>query len=319
MTHNFVLLRGFPVNIRLTQSVAAASACLPLLIAAASLRAGQSSSAEMVLRPVISEDVAPVEPVAPTAADGHVGEAFLRKPPGEGPFPAVVLIHGGAPRWPTSELREFAVHTHASRFLEAGYVVAVITRRDLDLNPAATEEQGAVLDAIAAVDYLKGLPSVDPESIVLRGTSVGGYLALEIGAARRVAAIMVEEPFSMPFVGVGPGGDAVERYRASGRNDKIQRLESPILLVRGDQTPNINDFNRDVLIPALRSEGKLLEVLTYPGELHSFAFYNNSERTPRPAVALEAFREIDAFFREHVATRPSPLDPALVEQVPVEY
>jgi len=258
-------------------------ACLALPVGASTLRAQQPGPGEVVMRPVISEEVAPVEAIAPVAADGYAGEAFLRKPPGEGPFPVVVLIHGGAPRWPTGELREFAVHTHASRFLEAGYVVAVITRRDLNLALPSTEEQEPVRDA--------------------------------------VAAIMVEEPFSMPFVGLGGGGgsrDLVELYRTSGNDEKIARLDSPILLVRGDQMPNINGFNRDVFIPALEAAGKSLKVSTYPGELHSFAFYDNAERTPRPAVALEAFGEIDAFFRQHVRTEPSPFDPSLVEHVPVE-
>ena len=299
---------------RALQIIVAVASCLALFSLGSTFAAGQAASGEVVTRPVISEEMAPVEAIAPVAADGYVGEGFLRKPPGDGPFPVVVLIHGGSPRWPTAQLREFALHTHASRFLEAGYVVAAITRRDLNLNLPSTQEQEAVTDAVAMIDYLKDLAYVDAQSIVVRGTSVGGYIALEIGAAREVAAIMVEEPFSMPFVGVslGPGGNE------SPDLDKIRRLNRPILLIRGDQTPNVNNFNRDVLIPALRSEGKSLEVLTYPGELHSFAFYNSPERTLRPGVALEAFEEIDAFFREHVMTQPTAFNPEFVEHVPVD-
>lgn len=305
---------------RPAKSVGVATTCLAMIMSASNLAARQGSDGDAVMRPMISEDAIPVEAIAPMASDGFSGEAFLRKPPGDGPFPAVILIHGGAPRWPTDELRDFAVHTHASRFLEAGYVVAVITRRDLDLNLPPGSEQGAVLDAIAAVDYVKALPYVDPESVVLRGTSVGGYLSLEAGAAREVAAVLVEEPFSMPFVGVAGGGgtDLVEVYRSSGSDDKIEKIGSPLMLIRGDQTPNINNFNRDVFIPAVRAAGKSLEVRTYPGELHSFAFYNNSERTPRPAVALEAFDAMAEFFREHLRTPPDPLDRALVDHVVVE-
>lgn len=308
------------MNDRPLWSRGAAVGFLVLLVGASAAGAPQTGPGAVVMRPVISEQVSPLEAIAPVAADGVVGEGFLRTPPGEGPFPAVLLIHGGAPRWPTGELRDFALHTHASRFLEAGYVVAVMTRRDLDLGLPPSAEQGAVRDTIAFVDYLKGLTYVDAESVVLRGTSVGGLLALEAGAAREVAAILVEEPFSMPFVGVSGGGgqSAADQYRASGSQEKIGRLRSPVLLIRGDQTPNINDFNRDVFIPAMQAEGKSLKVSTYPGELHSFAFYNNAERTPRPGVALEAFEEILAFFRDHVATPPVPPDPALVEHVRVE-
>jgi dipeptidyl aminopeptidase/acylaminoacyl peptidase len=299
---------------RTTSIIGAMAVCLALIPSGSILAAQRTDSGEVVMRPVISEETAPVEAIAPVAADGYVGMGFLRKPPGDGPFPVVVLIHGGGPRWPTPQLREFAVHTHASRFLEAGYVVAAITRRDLDLSLPSTQEQESVVDAVAVIDYLKDLPYVDAESIVVRGTSVGGYIALEVGAARAVAAIMVEEPFSMPFVGIGPvgGGDAPVN------TDKIARISKPILLIRGDQTPNINDFNREVFIPALRSAGKSVEVVTYPGELHSFAFYNSPERTLRPGVTLEAHEKIDSFFREHLMTQPTPIDPRLVEHVPAD-
>lgn len=283
--------------------------CLFLLFVFFNLPAQSASTEPPVLRPIISEDIIPLEAIAPIAADGQAGEAFLRKPPGDGPFPAVVLIHGGAPRWPTAQLREFSLHVHATRFLEAGYVVVAITRRNLDLSLALSVEQRPVVDAVAIIDYLKDLPYVDPQSIAVRGTSVGGYLTLEVGAARDVAAIMVEEPFSMPFVGASLGPDNTNPLNT----DKIEKISSPILLVRGDQTPNINDFNRDVFIPALQSVGKAPTVLTYPGELHSFAFYNSPERTLRPAVALEVFEEIDAFFRANIKTQPVALDASLVQ------
>lgn len=266
----------------------------------------QTPAAE-VLRPVISEADVPIEAIAPVATDGFVGEAFLRKPPGNGPFPAVILVHGGAPRWETGMLREYAAHIHASRFLEAGYVVVAMTRRDLDLNLPAGEEQPAVRDALAVYDYVKALPYIDEDSVVVRGTSVGGYLTLEVAAARDVPAIMVEEPFSFPFVGLGPNAT-----NAQPDGSRIARITSPIFDIEGDQTPNINDFNRDVFFPAVQAAGKQLEISHYPGGLHSFAFYDSAERTPRPEMSLQAFGEIDRFFRRHLAVQPKPLEARLV-------
>src|SRR2546428_337512 len=70
---------------------------------------GAQSQDAVPPRPIISEDAAPLEPITPTAQDGSRGEGFLRKPPGAGPFPAVVLIHPGITRWPTDRLRQYAV------------------------------------------------------------------------------------------------------------------------------------------------------------------------------------------------------------------
>jgi hypothetical protein len=41
-------------------------------------------------RPAISQEVASLEAIVPVAKDGHTVEAYVRKPPGKGPFPAVV-------------------------------------------------------------------------------------------------------------------------------------------------------------------------------------------------------------------------------------
>jgi dienelactone hydrolase len=269
----------------------------------------KSAVDEQVLRPVIVEELIPLQALAPTASDGFSGEAFIRKPPGEGPFPAVVLVHGGAPRWSTQMLREYAVHIHASRFLEAGYVIVAMTRRDLDLALPFSVEQPAVKDALAVIDAVKELPYVDANNIVLRGTSVGGYLVLEVAAAREVAAIVVEEPFSFPFVGISPN-DVNDQSPDIG---KISRIKSPIMDIEGDQTPNINNFNREVFIPAVQSSGKSITVLHYAGELHSFAFYDSPERTLHPAVSLEAFNAMDRFFREHLTLEPIHLQAQFVE------
>ena len=55
--------------------------------------------------PWISEDLCPLEIVEATARDGAKAAAVLRKPPGEGPFPAVVFLHGGLNRWPVEKLK----------------------------------------------------------------------------------------------------------------------------------------------------------------------------------------------------------------------
>lgn len=269
----------------------------------------KSAMDEQVLRPVIPEALIPLQTLTPTASDGFTGEAFIRKPPGEGPFPAVVLVHGGAPRWSTQMLRDYAVHIHASRFLEAGYVIVAMTRRDLDLALPFSVEQPAVTDALAVLDAVKELPYVDANNVVLRGTSVGGYLVLEVAAAREVAAIVVEEPFSFPFVGIRPN----EVNDQSPDIGKIARIKSPIMDIEGDETPNINDFNREVFIPAVQSSGKSITVLHYAGELHSFAFYDSPERTLHPAVSLDAFNAMDRFFRDHLTIKPIPLNAQFVE------
>ena len=104
-----------------------------------SVAARQISAADIITRPLVSEDASPLESIAPTMSEGSRGEGFLRKPPGPGPFPAVVLVHGGIARWPGQQLREYALGTWASRFLAAGYVVGAITYRSRDIDPQSPQ------------------------------------------------------------------------------------------------------------------------------------------------------------------------------------
>ena len=114
--------------------------------------------------------------------------------------------------------------------------------------------------------------------------------------------------------------DPMSHYTAEHQEltrEKIARMTSPILIVQGDARSELNRFNATVLMPELRAAGKSVEVMTYPGEPHCFFFYSDPSSTPRPAVALKAFQDTDAFFREHISTQPKPIDAGLVEHVPV--
>ena len=166
---------------------------------------------------------------------------------------------------------------------------------------------------------------------------------MEVAAATDVAAIVAEEPASMLFTGIlnvqspkegerfGAGDttyitDDPSRYYTAEyqefTREKISRIQSPILILQGDQggvppfDGNVPRFNEEILIPELNAAGKDLSVITYPGELHSFAFYSLPERAPRPEVVLRAFEDIDAFLRRHLVTQPIPMDPARIDYVP---
>ena len=307
------------------------AACITASVVTTLLAAGQGQG-ERVARPAVSEKASPLEPIAPVARDGHRGEGFLRKPPGAGPFPAVVMIHGGLVIRPTQQLKAYALDAPLpSRFLAAGYVVAVITYRSRDDDP---QSRVSLEDSVAAVNHLRELSYVDSKSVVIYGCSGGGDLALEIAAATDVAAIAPEEPATVLFSGIfnkefpksgqrhtpadaapisaEPKSYYTTKYQTLTR-EKISRIRSPILIVQGDQH-SINRFNRDVLIPELQSAGKALEVITYPGEPHCFAFGSQ----PASAVsALKAFQDSDTFFRRHINTQPKPLDPTLITHVPL--
>ncbi len=83
-----------------------------------------------VTRPAISEEVSPVEEVSVSVATpvGRTANGVVRKPPGQGPFPAVVVIHGGFGPKPLSALTQEALSNPTmTRFLAAGFVTVIPT------------------------------------------------------------------------------------------------------------------------------------------------------------------------------------------------
>jgi acetyl esterase/lipase len=302
-------------------------------IVAAPMATGWDRASKPITRPVVSEEACPLELIAPVAHDGHRGQGVLRKPPGAGPFPVVVWIHAGMITRPLDVLTELALNTaNPSRFLAAGYVIAVITYRSRDHDPQATV---SLEDCLAAIANLRQRPYVDPQSIVVYGCSGGGDLALGVAASTEVCAIVPEEPAGGLFTGIfdtsfpkrgerytpqdaapiqaDPKGYYKPEHQKLTR-EKIREICCPILIVQGDQHP-INRFNADVLIPELRSAGKTLEVITYPGEPHCFGFPLFKENQ-RPAAALKLFQDVDTFCRRYLKTKPTPLERRWVKQVP---
>jgi hypothetical protein len=77
--------------------------------------------------------------------------------------------------------------------------------------------------------------------------------------------------------------------------------------VQGDQLP-INRINDEIVVPELRTAGKAVEVIVYPGQPHNFVFGQQGSS----AAILKCFDDSVAFFKKHVATQPAPLASGLV-------
>ena len=318
----------------LLAALTVAVTAVPLYTASA-----QSVKVDPQTRPDVAESDSPLAAIAPVAQDGHRGSAFLRKPPGDGPFPAVLIIHPGMTTLPDEYLREYMLRAAPpSRFLAAGYVVALTTYRSRDVDP---QSPISARDVAATLDQVRKLGYVDADSVGLMGCSGGGDLALEIAIGTDVAAIVIEEPASMMFTGVfnrnspkaaekftpqdsfpimqSPARYYTDEYKELTQT-KIATLRAPVLLVQGDAMFPLNQWNAAVLVPELQHAGKQVVVKTYPGERHCFAW---DGRMPdgawrHGAPAADAFVSADEFFRGHFATQPRPLSTERYRYVALE-
>jgi uncharacterized protein len=129
--------------------------------------------------------------VAPPAGiverETTVGEralpATLSLPSGDGPFPAVVLVHGSGPHGrdqsigPNHVFRELA-HGLAARGIAAlRYDKRTYARPDDDI---ATIDEETVDDAVAAIALLRADPAVDGQRVFVVGHSLGAMMAPRI-------------------------------------------------------------------------------------------------------------------------------------------
>jgi fermentation-respiration switch protein FrsA (DUF1100 family) len=134
------------------------------------------------------------------------------------------------------------------RFAREGYGVLMLEYRGYGGNPGTPTEAGLYDDARAGLDFLQR-EAIAADRLVLYGESLGSGIAVHIAARQKVAAVILESPFTSvaavaqyhyPFV---PAALLIwDRYDSLSR---IGRVTAPILILRGD---------RDAVVPARFSE-----------------------------------------------------------------
>lgn len=261
--------------------------------------------------------------------------AALRRPPGEGPLPAVIFMHGGLGQSSMQALRTGAVESPAqARFLAAGYVAVNATRREIRTDPG---DRGVVDDTLALIQAVQALPYVDSSSVALYGGSGGGTLALEAASVSdELAAVVAGEPATIIYMGMftrehvdfGADGkvtgdrrrevmsvDPDELYTpelARHTRAKLDGLSTPVLILHGDQHP-LEKFNIALFVPEMVAMGKPVTVMRYPGEYHGFYW----GRGRIPTLARQSNIDAEAWLREQMLTKPRPVDESWIEQVEV--
>ena len=112
---------------------------------------------------------------------------WLAKPEGDGPFPAVVLLHGctGTDRNTPHQTVWRGLNQHASLLNKNGYVTLIVdsfSPRGIVHSCKGEYASDQLADAYAAFDHLTSLPFVDGDRVGLVGLSMGGSTALRVAA-----------------------------------------------------------------------------------------------------------------------------------------
>lgn len=221
---------------------------------------------------------------------GRSHRAFYAEPDGDGPFPAVVVIHD------LTGMRE-DTRRHVQRFADAGYAAIApdlfMGSMGCIVRTFATmvRERGAALDVIeAARAWLVGSGAVDPERVSVTGFCMGGGFALLAGADGHYAV-------AAPFYGPVP----FAQRRLEGLCPTIGQFGARDLVFRSHASR---------LSRHLEALGVPHEVLVHDGVGHSFmndhpdALFALGRFTPLRAahdarVEAVAWDRMLAFLRVH--------------------
>ena len=234
-------------------------------------------------------------------ADHVTLRADISKPAGEGPFPAVVLMHGCGGWQPAVR---YTMNSYADFLVSKGFVVLNLDSfgpRSIGGGKVCENVSKQVdaldyrtYDAYDALKYLQSLKYVNPKGIFLMGQSNGGSVAINVALGDGPREMKTKDGGYRAVVAYYP-------WCGSFGNRRIE-LAKPLLVFGGGQdswTPTQECENA-------RSTGASLDVKVYPEAAHSFdlemvpqRYLGNLVGLNRPA-ADDSRERMLSFFIKHI-------------------
>jgi len=233
--------------------------------------------------PEPSSSVAGIESgdaVFPGPASDILG--YLSRPQGDGPFPAVLIIHENRGLLPHFE--DVARRYAAEGFV--GFAIDLASRLGGSDKAAAQLGQispdDLVADLQAAIGYLQEQSFVDAEAVGATGFCFGGGYTFDIAAASP------DLKAAVPYYGTA------RRALDIG----LAQTQAAILVIYGENDSRITG-EKDTVEAALQAAGQPYEIIVEPGASH--AFFNDTGGSYNETAANDAWAATLAWFRQYFA------------------
>ncbi len=238
-------------------------------------------------------------------------------PEGERP-PLIVLAHGG----PTSAARS-ELKLERRFWTSRGFAVVDVNyrgssgfgrryRKALDGHWGIADVQ----DCVAAAQFLADRGDVDPDRLLIRGGSAGGFTVLSAlafhdtfaagassyGVADLTALAEDTHKFESRYLDnlVGPYPEAREIYEQRSPINHLDGFDKPMIVLQGSEDEIVPPAQSRMIVAALEARGVPVVYLEFEGEQHGF------RKAETVIAALEA--ELGFFGSVCGFTPASPLD-----------
>jgi len=260
----------------------------------------------IVVGPVIAQD--PV--IDNDVTYGKAGDEELKlnftRPAGDGPFPAVVFIHGGG--WYLGNRQGYRSET--TEAIRRGYAAVTISYRLMTFDESQKETTTAdtifpaqIHDAKAAIRWLRANADschIDPNRIGVTGRSAGGHLSLLLGltdresglegdcgnpdySSRVQAVVNVFGPTDLKtcyetssvawifrlYMG-GTPVETSETYKAASPVTYVSADDPPVLTLHGSQDKAVPVSQAMLLDEKMKSAGASHTLTVFEGQGHGF-------------------------------------------------
>jgi hypothetical protein len=233
----------------------------------------------------------PPRVVSGAIANGDVSLSYvLERPPGPGPFPAVVLGHG------SGETRKEQASFFATQWLSRGYAALRYDKRGVGGSTGTYSTVGVgnsdqmfadlASDMAAGVAHLRSLPDIDGKRIALMGPSQAGWI---IPVAARLANPQFMVIVVGPTVTVGEEiyfskfaegtttplaelSDVLKDFKGPHGFDPkpvLEQLTTPGLWLLGGADRSIPTPDTIAILDALIAKGRPFSKVVFPDADHS--------------------------------------------------
>ena len=235
---------------------------------------------------------------------GQRVHGFIVRPPGDGPHPVIMRVHGGPHMYDRDHWGPDILS-----YVDAGFLVAMVNYRGSEgFGPAWRDALIGNVGFLELEDVLAGLDDLvarglaDPARAVLAGWSWGGYVTL-LGAGRHpdrwtslvagvpvadyVAAFEDEAPSLQALDRALFGGDPVtapELFRERNPMTYVDAVRAPLLILAGENDSRCPIRQIWNYVGRMRERGATPEVYTYSTGHSSF---DTDEKLRQAAIVLD--------------------------------